>query len=58
MTALEMGLSLLKGPVGGPGGGFVYRGFRERVEVRSVNAASLRGEPGRMAPLLGTLKAT
>jgi hypothetical protein len=58
-----MGLSLHKGPVGGPGGGFVYRGLRETVEQRSVNAAclpmeALREETGGMAPLLGTLKAT
>ena len=61
-----MGLSLHKGPVGGGGdleGAFVYRELRETVEVRSVNAASLpmealRGEPGGMAPLLETLKAT
>ena len=58
-----MGLSLHTGPVGGPGGRFLHRGLRETAEACSVNAASppmeaLRGEPGEMAPLLGSLKAT
>ena len=58
----EMGVSLRRGPVGGPGEGGASTGnFEYSVKVgpgcgASLSMGAMLGEPGRGAPLRGALK--
>ena len=60
---LETGNSLHRGPVGDPGGRFIYQGLWETVkrvldqQSISLSMGALWGELRGRAPLLGTLKA-
>ena len=61
LKALEMGISLHRGPFGQPGGGHIYQGFWETVKECSVTGTSVSmgvvwGKPGGRASLLGTLE--
>jgi len=59
--ALEMGISLYRGPAGEPGRGLIYQGLWEMDEGCAGSGASLSDgalwrEPGGGTPLLGTLE--